>query len=177
MNFTKSYAPIIILIIIGIGVLVFSIIDILLNTKLIVVTLFSYTVLIVLLVIFFIRRRKQKEFITVDAVEEFEKTLKGGLHHFKCPTCSGIFAVKKSMGDNNIYVKMTCPDCGAIGYLSPNPAEIEEEIPEKKSLKANFKCVLCGEGLTVWAEGTDLHEKVGVYACPFCGEYDTMNRI
>ncbi|GAH17075.1 unnamed protein product, partial [marine sediment metagenome] len=35
---------------------------------------------------------------------------------------------------------MTCPDCGAIGVISPNPAQIEEEIPEKKSIKANFKC-------------------------------------
>ena len=177
MNLTKSFAPFIIWIIIGLGVLIFSIIDILLNTELILVTLISYTVLIVLIIIFYILRKRRAKFIMVDAVEEFEKTLKGGLHHFKCPTCSGIFAVKKSMGDNNKYVKMTCPDCGAIGYLSPNPTEIEEEIPEKKSIKANFKCVSCGEGLTVWAEGTDLYEKVGVFVCPFCGEYDTMNRI
>ena len=29
-------------------------------------------------------------------IEEFEKTLKGGLYHFKCQRCTGIFAIKES---------------------------------------------------------------------------------
>ena len=37
-------------------------------------------------------------------------------------------------------------------------------IPEKKSIKANFKCEVCNEGLTIWAEGTDLYNKLHVYS-------------
>jgi len=112
-----------------------------------------------------------------DTIEEFEKTLKGRLYHFKCPSCNGIFAIKKSKSNNKKPVKMTCPDCGAMGIISPNPVCTEEEIPEKKSLKANFKCKRCGEGLTIWAEGTDLYEELHVYSCPYCGEKDTMARF
>lgn len=177
MNITKGSLPFIILIIIGLGVLIFSMIDILLNKELIIVTLASYAVLIFLIIILFILRLRRPVFIVVDPIEEFEKTLTGELHHFKCPTCSGIFAVKKSIGDNNKFVKINCPDCGAIGFLSPNPAEIEADIPEKKSIKANFKCISCGEGITLWAEGTNLNEEVRVHACPYCGEYETMSRI
>jgi predicted RNA-binding Zn-ribbon protein involved in translation (DUF1610 family) len=50
-------------------------------------------------------------------------------------------------------------------------------IPEKKSIKANFKCNLCGEGITVWAEGTDLFKDMYIHSCPFCGEDQTMKRI
>ena len=64
---------------------------------------------------------------------------------------------------------MTCPDCGAIGVIPPNPIFVEEEIPEKKSLKVNFRCGVCGEGVTIWAEGTDLYKETQVYTCPFCG--------
>ncbi len=34
--------------------------------------------------------------------------------------------------------------------------ENEEEIPEIKSIKANFICNICGEGITIWAEGTEM---------------------
>ena len=114
---------------------------------------------------------------STDIISEFEKSLKGGLYHFKCPTCTGIFAIKKSRKNNKKYIKMTCPDCGAIGIIPPVPAQSEETIPEKKSLKANFKCNVCGEGITVWAEGTDLYKGVQVYSCPYCGEKESMKKI
>ena len=110
-------------------------------------------------------------------IEEFEKRLEGGLYHFKCPTCKGIFAIKKSKGNNKKPTKMTCPDCGAIGVISSSPCQIEEVIPEKKSVKANFKCNICGEGITIWAEGTDLYKNVNVYSCPFCGEKKPLTRF
>lgn len=177
MNLIKGSRPFIILILLGFLVLIFSIFDIMLGKGLIIIALIAYAVLIALTIIISILRSKRAEFITEGAVEEFEKTLKGGLYHFKCQTCSGIFAIKKSKSDNKKSVSMTCPDCGAIGVISPNPAQIEEEIPEKKSIKANFKCDSCGEGITVWAEGTELYKKMNVQTCPFCGEYETMARI
>jgi predicted RNA-binding Zn-ribbon protein involved in translation (DUF1610 family) len=114
---------------------------------------------------------------TIGTVGEFEKTLKGSLYHFKCPNCNGFFAVKKSKNDYKQPVKMTCPDCGEIGFIPFNPMFIEEEIPEKKSIKANFKCSICREGLTIWAEGTELYQDVHVYSCPFCGKEETMKRL
>jgi len=66
---------------------------------------------------------------------------------------------------------------GALGFPAPNPAFVEEEIPEKKSVKANFKCDICGEGISIWAEGKDIINNTQVFSCPFCGKKNTMNRF
>jgi predicted RNA-binding Zn-ribbon protein involved in translation (DUF1610 family) len=144
-----------------------------------IVVLIPAFIVVVFLFLFLIFRKSRTKIVPVemDIVEEFEKTLEGGLYHFKCPTCNGYFAIKKSKGDNKQYVKMTCPDCGAIGVIPPNPATIEEVVPEKKSIKANFKCEVCNEALTVWAEGTDLYKKLQVYTCPYCGKIETMKKV
>ena len=176
MSWIKEKGPFIVLTILGFWLVVFTVWDIVFEKGWMIFIFASYAVLIILFVVLMLLRFRKKEF-TLDTVEEFEKTLKGGLFHFKCPACSGIFAVKKSKSNNKKSVRMTCPDCGAIGVIPPYPASIEEEIPEKKSVKANFKCINCGEGITVWAEGTDLYKNVCVYSCPFCGEDDTMKRI
>jgi predicted RNA-binding Zn-ribbon protein involved in translation (DUF1610 family) len=165
-----------IIIIFGLFILFFSVYDIIFKKGWILITFILYAVLLVI-IIYTIFLKAKKQVVFVDIVEEFEKTLKGGLNHFKCQVCGGIFAVKKSRGDNKKYIKMTCPDCGAIGVIPPIPAQVEEVIPEKKSIKANFKCNLCGEGITVWAEGTDLFKDMYIHSCPFCGEDQTMKRI
>lgn len=177
-DFLKKSWLLIIFIVIGLCLLIFSFYDIVYNMGLIIVAIPAYAVLILLMIYLIFRKSKTKIVpIEMDVVEEFEKTLKGGLYHFKCPTCRGFFAIKKSRGDNKKYVKMTCPDCGAVGVISPKPASIEDVIPEKKSIKANFKCEICNEGLTIWAEGTDLYKKLHVYSCPYCGEVETMIKV
>ncbi len=177
-NFLKKSWLIILFIVLGLCLFIFSFYDIVFNLGLIVISLLSYGVLIFLLIFLIYKRSKTKIVpIDMDVVEEFEKTLEGGLYHFKCPTCNGFFAVKKLKGDNKQYVKMTCPDCGTIGVIPPNPASIEDVIPEKKSIKAKFKCDICNEGLTIWAEGTDLYKKLHVYSCPYCGEIETMKKV
>ena len=72
---------------------------------------------------------------------------------------------------------MTCPDCGQISTVTPNPFVLEEEIPEKKSPNINFKCRSCGEGLMIWAEGSDLYPNVKVFSCPYCGTFKNLQRI
>jgi predicted RNA-binding Zn-ribbon protein involved in translation (DUF1610 family) len=176
MKWIKSLGPFIIITIIGLCIFIFSIYDIIFDKDWIVRTFASYALLLIItIIVIFLRGKKQEEYI--GTLEEFEKTLKGGLYHFKCQTCSGIFAIKKSKSNNKKYVKMTCPDCGVIGFIPPSPMQVEEEIPEKKSAKAKFKCNICGEGITVWAEGADLYKDISVYSCPFCGEDQTMKRI
>ena len=44
-------------------------------------------------------------------------------------------------------------------------------------ININFKCSNCGEGVIVWAEGTELYHDVNVYSCPYCGIEKTLNRI
>ena len=162
--------------IIGLVLLVFTIFDAVLLDGLYVQVLGIYVAMIIMLliIVFYITLERSR---IVYSVEEFEKTLKGGLYHFKCPVCGGIFAIKKSKSDNKKDVKMTCPDCGALGVIPSNPMVVENEIPEKKSDKANFKCMRCGERITVWAEGTDLYKNVGVYTCPFCGVEKPLKKI
>lgn len=162
--------------IIGIFILILSLFDIIYNQNLILGTFLAYALIFVIVIVLIYSNIKKKE-ITPISIEEFEKRLEGGLLHYKCPTCYGFFAIKKSKRNNKKYVHMTCPDCGVLGFIPPNPVQIEEIIPEKKSLKANFTCNLCGEGITVWAEGADLFSNISVYSCPFCGEKEPLKRF
>ena len=148
-------------------VFILSVFDITLDLGLEIFLIISYIIIftiLILSILFYYQKRK----IPPLSVDEFEKSLSGGLFHFKCPVCGGIFAVKKSRGNNGINTKMTCPDCGIVGNVRKNPECVIEEIPEKKSLKANFRCRNCGEGVTVWAEGSDLYNDTKVLVCPFC---------
>jgi len=164
------------ILIIGLVVLIFSIYDIMLDKGLVIAVFVAYAILIALTVYLLIMRLRKGE-VKINNVAEFEKKLEGGLFHFKCPTCEGIFAIKKSKRNDEKPIKMTCPDCGAIGVVTANPVSIFGDIPEKKSIKANFKCISCREGITVWAEGTDLYQNINVFSCPFCGQHQTMDRV
>lgn len=176
MKWDKNTWLFTLLIILGFCVLFFAFWGVIFNEDWILIILPSYLVLLVVsfILIFF---KSKKPISMGTAVEEFEKTLKGSLSHFKCPRCNGIFAVKKSKLNNNNYFKMTCPDCGEVAVVSPKPKSVEEEIPEKKSVNVNFKCNYCGEGVTVWAEGSELYPDIHVYSCPYCGMEKTMENI
>jgi len=176
VQYFKSNYPFLLLSIIGIWVLIFSIYDVLFNKEWQIFLISAYVILFIFTIIFTFLKI-QKPTSSIDTIQEFEKSLKGGLFHFKCPACKGIFALKKTKQNNGKSMKMKCPDCGAIANMPVHPFCIEEEIPEKKSLKASFKCSLCGEGITVWAEGTELFDDVCVFSCPFCGADKKLNRI
>ena len=176
MKWIDTKGPFNLFILLGILLFIIIILDILFGYEWMVVLLALFVVLIALTLLLIIRNY-QKRIGEDYSIEEFEKRLKGGLYHFKCQTCNGIFAIKKSKSNNKKIVKMTCPDCGAIGYIPSKPIKIKAEIPEKKSNKANFKCYTCGEGITIWAEGTDLYKDVSVYSCPFCGTQKSLHRF
>ena len=178
MSWIKTNGPYTILSLLALWILIFTIYDIVFGKEWIIYLLASYIVLIVLIVILAIFKTRKKTKIAYNyTFEEFEKTLKGGLFHYKCPNCLGIFAIKKSRSNDDKPVKMTCPDCGVTGVIPANPRCIEEEIPEKKSVKANFRCSQCGEGVTIWAEGKDLNKNVKVLTCPFCGDKKPLHRF
>jgi predicted RNA-binding Zn-ribbon protein involved in translation (DUF1610 family) len=176
MKWIKTSGPYILLVILGLWIFVFTIYDIVFDKGWQLILIAAYIVIIVLIILITLIRVMKKP-KPLGTVEEFEKSLKGGLFHFKCLTCEGIFAVKKSKSNDETPVKMTCPDCGAVGIIPPHPKSCEEEIPEKKSLKANFKCATCGEGITVWAEGSELYHDTCVFSCPFCGKDEKLDRF
>ena len=175
MSWIKSSWPLYLLILFGFWIFIFSIFDIVFDKDWINIIMAMYVLIIVL--VFFIIFLKSTRKTQLNSVKEFEKKLKGGLYHFKCPSCQGIFAVKKSKRNDKKPVKMNCPDCGKIATIPPKPVCIIEEIPEKKSVNVNFRCNSCGEGITVWAEGAELHKDMNVYSCPFCGEKKEMVKI
>jgi predicted RNA-binding Zn-ribbon protein involved in translation (DUF1610 family)/DNA-directed RNA polymerase subunit RPC12/RpoP len=111
------------------------------------------------------------------SIEKFEQSLEGSLQHFKCPQCAGVFAVKKSKHNNKKPLKITCPDCGAVGVIPPTPKVITGDIPEKKSASIKFQCNRCKEWVTIWAEGTDLYQDLQVYSCPYCGNKQPLHRV
>ena len=136
-----------------------------------VLALYGILIIIVIVLVFLSLKKKPAEHI----VKEFEKTLEGKLHHFKCPSCSGIFAIKKSKRDNKKPFTLTCPDCGNVGTISPTPRVVSEEIPGEKSGKTRFTCKNCGEFISIWAEGTDLFHDMQIYSCPYCGNNQSMS--
>jgi len=171
----SRFLPFLLLIILGFIVFFSSILGVINDEDWTILVMSAYTLLIFLSILLILLRPQQK--IGRGTIEEFEKTLAGKLYHFKCQTCDGVFALKKSKKNNKKPVKMTCPDCGAIGYIPATPRSIEGEIPEKKSVNVNFKCRSCGEWIAIWAEGTDLHPNLSIYSCPYCGESETMKKV
>ncbi len=168
LDWFKKNMPLILIITLGFWIFVFTIYDIIFSKNWQVYLAESYIILFLLLIFVAILYHTKKS-VSPLSIEEFEKTLKGGLFHFKCPECGGIFAIKKSRSNDKKRVRMNCPDCGAVGIIPVNPFCIEEKIPEKKSSKAVFRCKSCGEGITLWAEGSELYPHIEIYNCPFCG--------
>ena len=176
MNQNNYKNMFLIIAIISVIVFLFSLFDIVFNLSLMLFIIILYMILLILsftLIIYY----RYFNIRGLNNIKQFEKTLEGGLYHFKCQTCDGIFAIKRSKSNDNKPIKLTCPDCGSIGFIPSNPASIEEVIPEKKSININFKCNNCGEGITVWAEGTDLYQNMVIYSCPFCGDKKPMIRF
>jgi len=177
MSWIKSNGPFFILIVLGFWVMVLSFGGVLFNKEWIASVLALYALLIILVVLLIVLR-STKALVVPETVEEFEKSLKGELFHFKCPSCDGFFAVKKSKHNNKKVFRMNCPDCGLLGVIPPYSTDVlEEEIPEKKSVGLNFRCSCCGEGITVWSEGVQLHSDINVYTCPFCGVEQNLKRV
>lgn len=177
MRFLENPGLYALMMLLGFWVMFFSIWDVIFNKGWMYSIIAAYITLLFLVFLLVYMRSKLPVVTTEDAFEEFEKTLKGGLYHFKCPTCDGIFAIKKSRSNDKKPVKMTCPDCGKLGIIPETAACIEGEIPEKKSAGVNFKCELCGEGVTIWAEGSEMYPDICLYSCPFCGEQKPMQQI
>ncbi len=165
-----------ILLIVGIIIFILSIFDILFDQGWILFLAAGYIIIFSLLVIPLFSFYSEKKIPSL-SIEEFEKSLSGGLFHFKCPVCDGIFAVKKSKGNDNLVTEMTCPDCGIVGIISDNPDCTIEEIPEKKSPKENFRCRNCGEGVTIWAEGSNLFSDTKILVCPFCKNKKPLEKL
>ena len=165
-----------ILLVAGLAIYIFTIFDIIFDFGYTLFLILGDIIILVLLVISMFVIYFQKKTPSL-AIKELEKSLTGGLFHYKCPVCGGIFAVKKSRGNDGVVTKMTCPDCGIIGHIQEKPDCVVEEIPEKKSVKANFRCRNCGEGVTIWAEGADLYSDPKVLICPFCKTKDPLQKL
>ena len=166
-----------VIILLSIVVLFSSLFDIVYGNEWLQTILAIYAVLIIFTIVLLFLSPTKKTAGSKDIVEEFEKTLEGRLYHFKCPNCQGIFAIKKSSRNNKKPFTLACPDCGTIGKISSSPPVIVEEIPEQKSENIKFRCKSCGEGVSIWAEGTDLVQDIQVYSCPYCGEKRSMKNI
>ena len=175
MIVAKSKLPFIAIILLACVVLFFSLWSIIYEDQWLQSILALYGILIILAVVLVFISSKKKSTDLKHVVNEFEKTLEGKLHHFKCPNCNGIFAIKKSKRNNKKSFTLTCPDCGNIGTISSTPKLVVEKIPKQKSVKASFKCKNCGEFVTIWAEGTDLYNEMKIHSCPYCGKKQSMN--
>jgi predicted RNA-binding Zn-ribbon protein involved in translation (DUF1610 family) len=164
MKLLQSRIPFILLLLLSCAVFVLALYDIYYDKNWLQTILALYGILIILTIVFlFIEKKKP-----VTNVQDTAKTFGGELHHFKCPTCQGIFAVKKSTQKNTQPFTLTCPNCGTVGTIAPKSKLIVEKIPEEKSPSMHFQCTNCGERVKIWAEGTDNMENVKIFTCPSC---------
>jgi predicted RNA-binding Zn-ribbon protein involved in translation (DUF1610 family) len=173
----RASLPFIGLIVLGFLVLLFSLWDILYNEQWLERIVALYGILIILTVLFLASAMKKKPAEKITTVDDFEKSLKGPLRHFKCPSCGGVFAVKKSKQNDKKPFTLTCPDCGITGVIPSQPSHVVEKIPQKKSVNKNFRCEQCGEWIMIWAEGTTLTNDIHVYSCPYCGAKHDMRQL
>ncbi len=173
---TRKTIPFVAIIFFAFLVFVFSLWDILYHEQWLERIIALYAILILLTFLFLVSREKKKPVIQ-KSVNDFEKSLEGKLQHFKCPSCGGIFAIKKSKQNNKKPITLTCPDCGTTGTIPSKPSQIQEEIPETKSVYKNFQCQNCGETIMVWAEGVDIiqDQDIHVHSCPYCGAKQDLN--
>ncbi|MCK4332811.1 MAG: hypothetical protein KAV40_04455 [Thermoplasmatales archaeon] len=177
MTASQSKLPFVAIVLLACAVLFFSLWGIVYEDQWLQSILALYGILIILSVVLVSLSSKKKPTEFNHVAKEFKKTLEGKLYHFKCPSCNGIFAIKKSKRDNKKPFKLTCPDCGNIGTISPTPKLVVEKIPKQKSVKTSFKCKKCGEFVSIWAEGTDLFHEMQIHSCPYCGKKQSMDII
>jgi len=178
MTWIQSRTTLLLMILLGFLVLGVSLWDIVFEKGWRQQILAGYMILILLILVLRWMGSEEKSTGEIgNSVTEFEKTLKGKLSQFQCPSCRGIFAIKKSKYNNKKPVKMTCPGCGTVGIIPSAPKFIGAEIPEQKSPHVIFKCTNCNERITIWAEGTGLYQDICVFSCPYCGEEQSMNHI
>jgi len=174
MKITRQNLPYLGIIVLAFIVFFFSFWDVLYDEDWLLQVSLLYGILIVLVMLMIFSRAMKKSTDVSPTVQEFEKILKGQLHHFKCSNCNGFFAIKKSKQNNKKTFVLTCPDCGHIGTIYSSPNMVVEQIPEKKSINQNFTCDHCGEWISIWAEGTDLFSDIHIYSCPYCGTEQSM---
>lgn len=174
----KSYWFFIFIFLLFFSVIVFflSLWDIIFNKNFLTLNTMLYGILFGLSILFLlfpaIKRKYHRDYIST-----FKKTLYGRLYHFKCPHCNGFFAIKESMYTTKGKTVITCPDCGRLGRIQPDPPMIIGGIPENKSKNIVFQCLQCGESLKLWAEGSELYPSLRVFSCPFCGENKPLRKI
>ena len=167
--FTRRTVPFLAIIFFAFLVFVFSLWDIIYHEQWLERIIALYGILVLLTFLFLVSREKKKPAVQ-KTVGSLEKSLEGKLQHFKCPSCGGVFAIKKSNQNNKQPFLLTCPDCGMTGSIPSHPSQIQLDVPEKKSVHKVFQCQNCGETVTVWAEGVDMtQDPVQVYSCPYCG--------
>jgi predicted RNA-binding Zn-ribbon protein involved in translation (DUF1610 family) len=129
MKISRKTLPFIGVIFFAFIVLLFSIWDIIYDEQWLERIISLYGILIILTLLFLVSNRTKKP-IVIENVDEFEKSFKEKLHHFKCSSCGGIFAIKKSTHNNKKPFSLTCPDCGTTGIISLKSSEIIEKILE-----------------------------------------------
>ncbi len=128
-------------------------------------------VIVSILIFIYMYRSSRKQ---MDPVILFKKTLQGGLYHYQCSICKGIFALKESRKNDSRDLTLSCPGCGAIGRISSKSPKMVEQIPTEKSPRISFICTICGERLNIWAEGKPLIDNISIFSCPYCGSKKPM---
>ena len=171
-----SKLPFLIMMLAGICLFITSIWDIYNDQTWLQTIVALYGIIVILTIVLLFIGVKQTPF-TMNNIKEFEKSLEGKLHHFQCPNCNGLFAIKKSKRNNKQSFSLTCPDCGIVGTIPAHPQVIEATIPEKKSMKTKFQCITCGEWISLWAEGAELFHSIQIQSCPYCGNEQAMRSI
>ena len=179
MTSIKNKIPLIVFIILTCVILFFTILDIMYEKQLLHLSnfiseeqilqrlLMLYGIFAVFTIVLIFSQMTKKHKAVLRSRMTFEKSLERKLHHFKCPKCNEILTVKKSKDSDNGSFITTCPCCGAIGKIPSKP----------KPSETKFKCITCGEQVSIWPEekAKSSHDVV-VYSCPYCGEKQSMKR-
>lgn len=159
----------VLLLIVSIVVFIISIYDILYEQGLLLGVFSIYTVLLVVSIVFLIIQKTPDETSYCTLNNTAMKKTQEKIHHFKCPECKEIFAIKKPTDTTKPFT-LTCPSCGIIGRITPSPDIIIDIIPEKNSDEIQFTCHDCKQQFSIYTKTTDINDTFKVYSCPYCGK-------
>ncbi len=83
--------------------------------------LILYSILTIFVIVLIFSQMAKKSETILHYRGKFEKSLKSNTRRFKCPNCNRIFTIKKSEGNYDSSLLITCPWCRTMGWVPSKP--------------------------------------------------------
>ena len=161
-----------VLILLGLGVLALSLVDIfVLDATMATIVYVLYAILIVVAIILMFSRRRDAPAEEAPLVEQAPIPQEMQRALLQCPDCKSVFEFGEIRFHDNKRTAFSCPVCGVYSKLpDPDQEPVKVLRPEGEYKQVQYHCNHCNEDIAIGTFGdTPLH-LVRFRACPHCGQ-------